>query len=424
MRVLLFDDAVAAEWMPFSLTRPIGELLFGAHTFRERAVRLFGSCAGNVASPELLGFDEPGAAPVLDASDLTASGPTLFLCSRAVVDWNVRFDPGRPGPIRVAGDVVGCFLPEGMPPAEFFAQPGALDSSGVASDAIGLDAWREVAAASGYDLPGRVLHNVWDLIALNAEQIETDFEAAASRSPRSTPALPGVHVIGGTAARVRLAANATVEPGVVFDVSSGPIWLEDGVSVRAFTRVQGPLFAGPGSALLGGAVTAVSVGPVCKVHGEIEESVILGYSNKAHDGFLGHAYLGRWVNLGALTTNSDLKNNYGTIRVWTPSGETDTGHIKIGCLLGDHVKTGIGVMLNTGTVVGAGSSIFGAVQPPKHVPPFRWGSGDSLVDYELARFLDTAKTVMARRQIDLSDGQASLLRRAWQRAKAESGEAP
>jgi UDP-N-acetylglucosamine diphosphorylase / glucose-1-phosphate thymidylyltransferase / UDP-N-acetylgalactosamine diphosphorylase / glucosamine-1-phosphate N-acetyltransferase / galactosamine-1-phosphate N-acetyltransferase len=91
----------------------------------------------------------------------------------------------------------------------------------------------------------------------------------------------------------------------------------------------------------------------------VEETVVLGYSNKAHDGFLGHAYLGRWVNLGALTTNSDLKNNYGTIRMWTPGGETDTGLIKLGCLLGDYVKTGIGALLNTGTVVGAGSNLFG-----------------------------------------------------------------
>jgi UDP-N-acetylglucosamine diphosphorylase/glucosamine-1-phosphate N-acetyltransferase len=157
------------------------------------------------------------------------------------------------------------------------------------------------------------------------------------------------------------------------------------------------------------------------VHGEIEDSVVLGYSNKAHDGFLGHAYLGRWVNLGALTTNSDLKNNYGPIRVWTPRGEVDTGLTKLGCMLGDHVKTGIGVMLNTGTVIGAGSNVFGAVQPPKYVPPFRWGSGNALEAYGLDRFLGTARTVMERRGVQMSEGMAGVLARAAGAAEARSG---
>jgi UDP-N-acetylglucosamine diphosphorylase/glucosamine-1-phosphate N-acetyltransferase len=409
MRVVLFDDERARDWMPFALTRPVGELLFGAYTFRERAVRLFGSCAGHVTAEDLAGFEEPGAAPVIAPEDAASSSPTLYLSARAVIDWNVRFDPGRPGVVRVGGVVAGCFLTTGSPPDEFFERPAEFQMP--TDDARG---------ARGYDLPGVVLENVWDLIALNDEQIAKDFEATRSRA--ASPELPGgVHVIGEAEGRIRLAANVTIEPGVVLDVSSGPIWLDDNVTVRAFSRVQGPVFVAKDSTLLGGPYTAVSIGPVCKIHGEIEESIVLGYSNKAHDGFLGHAYLGKWVNLGALTTNSDLKNNYGTIRLWTPRGDTDTGQIKIGCLLGDHVKTGIGVMLNTGTVVGAGSNIFGTVQPPKYVPPFQWGSGDSLIDYDLDRFLDTAKTVMARRKIALGDGQVSLLRRAWQRARTISG---
>jgi UDP-N-acetylglucosamine diphosphorylase/glucosamine-1-phosphate N-acetyltransferase len=169
--------------------------------------------------------------------------------------------------------------------------------------------------------------------------------------------------------------------------------------------------------VLGGSCADISVGPVCKVHGELEACVILGYTNKAHDGFLGHAMLGCWVNLGALTTNSDLKNNYGTIRMWTPAGEVDTGEQKLGCFLGDHVKTGIGLMLNTGTVVGAGSNLFGAIQPPKYVPPFRWGSGERLVPYELDRFLDTARAVLKRRGVALDDRMRAMLERAWQRAQ-------
>jgi UDP-N-acetylglucosamine diphosphorylase/glucosamine-1-phosphate N-acetyltransferase len=146
----------------------------------------------------------------------------------------------------------------------------------------------------------------------------------------------------------------------------------------------------------------------------VEESVILAYSNKAHDGFLGHAYVGRWVNLGAFTTNSDLKNNYGTVRVGAADGPMETGLMKVGCFLGDHVKTGIGTYLNTGTVVGAGSNVFGGAMPPTWIPPFSWGSGRELVEYRLEAFLEVAARVMERREVELDSGTTDVLRKAWE----------
>ncbi|MEX2608430.1 MAG: hypothetical protein WEA24_00680, partial [Gemmatimonadota bacterium] len=181
--------------------------------------------------------------------------------------------------------------------------------------------------------------------------------------------------------------------------------------------LAGPAYVGPGSTLLGGSFAAVSIGPACKVRGEVEESVILGHSNKAHDGFLGHAYLGRWVNLGALTTNSDLKNNYGTVRMWTPDGQADTGQMKLGCLLGDHVKTAIGTMLNTGTVAGVGANLFGGM-PPKYVPPFTWGAAADAGPYDIERFLPVAEKAMARRDIPLADGMRTILRGLFERRDA------
>ena len=144
---------------------------------------------------------------------------------------------------------------------------------------------------------------------------------------------------------------------------------------------------------------------------------MLGHTNKAHDGFLGHAYLGKWVNLGAMTTNSDLKNNYRPVRVWTPSGVTDTGHNKVGCFLGDHVKTGIGMLLNTGTVVGAGANLYGSVMPPSYVEPFSWGQGDDLTEYRLAEFVDTARAAMARRGVDLDERGQQFLEACWRKGR-------
>jgi len=189
--------------------------------------------------------------------------------------------------------------------------------------------------------------------------------------------------------------------------------------VRAFTRLCGPAYIGRDSHLLGGSVECVSIGAVCRIRGEISSTVCLGYTNKQHDGHMGHAYLGRWVNLGAETTNSDLKNNYGPVRIWTPSGEQDSGEVKLGCLLGDHVKTGIGLLLNTGTVVGAGSNLYGAEMPPKFVPPFSWGTGEQLVEYRLDKFLEVAERAMARRNVQISESTRTQLGHAFDEGRLQ-----
>jgi UDP-N-acetylglucosamine diphosphorylase / glucose-1-phosphate thymidylyltransferase / UDP-N-acetylgalactosamine diphosphorylase / glucosamine-1-phosphate N-acetyltransferase / galactosamine-1-phosphate N-acetyltransferase len=399
VKLYLYDDDVARGWQPFALTRPVGELLFGAHTFRSRAEHLFGvRCAGHITAAHLAGFAEPDAAPVVDLSEVKTAAPRLFLSSRAVLNWPHRFQvPDQPAVLRTGADVVGWYAPAGTPTpsAQWFAEPDAL-------------------AERVIDMDGRQLLHVWDLVSENPAQVLRDFEARQPREGIEDVERAGqFQAIGYRARLLHLGAGVTIEPNVVLDFTDGPIWLEDGVTVRACTRLAGPAYVGRNSTLLGGPYTAVSIGPVCKVHGEVEETVVLGYSNKAHDGFLGHAYLGRWVNLGAMTTNSDLKNNYGTIRMWTPGGETDTGLIKLGCLLGDYVKTGIGSLLNTGTVVGAGSNLFGSAMPPKYVPPFSWGTGSELVAFDREKFVDLTATVMERRDLALPDSMREMLLRSW-----------
>lgn len=419
VKLYVFDDAVARTWQPFALTRPIGEMLFGAHTFRARAELLLGvRCAGLITADHLHGFDEPDAAPITSLADVATDVPRVFISSRAVVDWNaLRALPAGTALLRAGDHVIGCTLPAGAanPPGQWIDTP-APDGSQVV------------------DVEARVLQNVWDLVSENPAQITRDHEAGtyvprgvagtsvAGNSPEEDGyALPeGCDAIGYAEGMLRLGADVTIEPNVVLDFSHGPIHLDDGVTVRAFTRLAGPAYVGRGSTLLGGPYEAVSIGPVCRVHGEIEESVVLGYANKAHDGFLGHAYLGRWVNLGALTTNSDLKNNYGTIRMWTPEGERDTGLIKLGCLLGDHVKTGIGALINTGTVIGAGSNLYGTEMPPKYVPPFSWGSGADLSEYDVEKFLAVTDRVMGRRKLSLSDAMRDVLARAWELGRSGS----
>lgn len=403
----LFDDARARAWEPFALTRPAGELLFGALTPRARAERVLGlRCVGHVVADHLEGFAEDGAPPVVPAGEIPDDRPRVFLSARAVPAWEAMGDwmevldrPGRAACLKMAGRCVGWFAPAGTPgpDATFFDDPEGAISTGRQGPAIEVD--------------GRLLDRVWELALDTPDQLGRDIPRLA---PHPTDELPaGVYRVGD--GNISLGAGVRVEPGVVLDATAGPIWLDRGVTVRAFTRLAGPAYIGPGSTLLGGAVEAVSTGPVCKLRGELAESVCLGYVNKAHDGHIGHAYLGRWVNLGAGTTNSDLKNNYGSIRVWTPDGLADTGRIKLGCLLGDHVKTGIGLLLDTGTVVGAGSNLFGAAMPPKWVPPFRWGSGRETTAFKLDKFLEVALRAMERRNVTLSGEQREQLRAAWRR---------
>lgn len=273
-----------------------------------------------------------------------------------------------------------------------------------------MDEPRPLEGSAEISLEGRLLEAPWELMQENAEQLRQDIPTFFRGYAEER--MEGCHVLGN--GFLSVGKDVTVEPGSVFDLSGGPIRLSDGVTVRAHTRLAGPAYVGPGSTLLGGVLSKISVGPVCKLRGEVECSLVLGYSNKAHDGFLGHAYLGRWVNLGAFTTNSDLKNNYGSVRVGSPGGPVDTGLMKVGCFLGDHVKTGIGTLLNTGTVVGAGSNLFGGAMPPTWVPPFSWGMGADLVEFRLEKCLEVAARAMGRRGVELTPGMEDLIRRAWE----------
>ncbi|HQV31343.1 MAG TPA: hypothetical protein PKV71_05675, partial [Calditrichia bacterium] len=160
-----------------------------------------------------------------------------------------------------------------------------------------------------------------------------------------------------------------------------------------------------------------TIGPVCKVGGEVEGCIIHGYSNKQHDGFLGHAYLGEWVNLGADTNNSDLKNNYGNVTVQLNGHSIDTRERFVGLMMGDHSKTGINCMLNTGTIVGGSCNIYGAGLPPKFVPSFSWGSAEGLSRYNFEKAKALAATVMGRRKVDFDAYQEQLFEGARELAR-------
>lgn len=418
----LFDDARARRWEPFALTRPAAELVFGSLRLWERAARAWGmEYRGHLAAAHLAGFREDEGPGALAASDVDERAHRILVSSRAVVRSRLRELPPVAAELYIGGARVGWSLPAGIPlphPRDL-ADPAAAPRTG-----------------ARLELDGFVLEQVWELLARAPAQLREDLEdgmftppvsAAAGTAdgrkaggapgngppiPSSRSSLPpGTHLLGD--GLLALGPGAAVEPGVMLDTGPGPIVLGEGVRVSGPARLEGPLYVGPGSTILGGRVCASYAGPACRIRGDIEKSVLLGYDNKTHGGFLGRSYLGRWVNLGAMTTNSDLRNDYRDVKVRTGEGAVSSGLTKLGCLVGDHVKTGIGTLLNTGAVIGAGCNLFGAAVPTSHLPPFRWGATPEAPPFRLDRFLDTAAHVMSRRGVRLTPEMRAVLERAW-----------
>ncbi len=250
----------------------------------------------------------------------------------------------------------------------------------------------------------------WELVLANPEQLPKDFAAAARNGIEGTVEQP--NAIRGSKKDIYIAPGATVHPMVVLDAEHGPIYIDEDAEIHPFTRIEGPCYIGEKSILLGAKCReGNSIGPVCRIGGEIEESIIHGYSNKYHDGFLGHAYVGEWVNLGAMTTNSDLKNDYSSVSVIL-DGKTpiDTGSTKVGSLIGDHTKTSIGVLFNTGAYVGAMALIMATAKPlSKFIPSFAWLlDGVVTKGFGKGKLYATARAAMPRRGCEWTEAEEQM----------------
>jgi UDP-N-acetylglucosamine diphosphorylase / glucose-1-phosphate thymidylyltransferase / UDP-N-acetylgalactosamine diphosphorylase / glucosamine-1-phosphate N-acetyltransferase / galactosamine-1-phosphate N-acetyltransferase len=263
------------------------------------------------------------------------------------------------------------------------------------------------------EVAANVIHYPWDLVSNNGAQLISDFNLLTSKVDGSKikgKVYPGAHLLNED--KIFIDEGAKIKPGVVLDAESGPIYIGKEAKIFPNAVIEGPAFIGSKSAIKIGAkiYENTSIGEVCKVGGEVEESIIHSYSNKQHDGFLGHAYLGMWVNLGADTNNSDLKNNYGSVKVMINGEQVDSGSMFVGLTMGDHSKAAINTMFNTGTVVGVSSNVFGAGFPKKYVPSFAWGGSESMTSYDIEKALDVARRVMARRKIKLTEVEEKVFR--------------
>lgn len=395
----LYDDEQARRFEPFALTRPGGELRVGAELIRRRWEMAFGITAvGFISAPHLDSFEEldaPAAAlDIIPAGSIIANSR----CASALVTAEPHAEAWSCG-----GEIAAVRLKRDVPASTFEAGIRKLGS--LAPPAAPLAKMR-----------GWWMREVWDPIATLTTMLTDDIEHIGMMLRLRQDPPRGSIVVGNHSVFVE--DGAIVEPFCVLDATNGPILVRESATVQAYTRLVGPAYVGRKSAVVGERVGPVSIGEVCKIHGEVSNTIFVGHANKGHEGFVGHSYLGRWVNLGAGTTTSNLKNTYGAVGLWTPQGIRDTGQQFLGTLFGDHAKTGIGTHFNTGTVVGAGANVYGAVMPPKFVPPFAWGDGEPYDEFAADKVLLVAERMMARRHVKLGEKGRNQLLKAHALAKA------
>lgn len=412
--LVLFEDDRAGLFEPVALTRSVARLRVGLWTHQERWSRLFPERgAGVVVRGALVDLeralgdwahvnDVPAMDTLFVAAALGPHGPWVdrlrgLPAGRALVAQGrlvgIRVGPGEASRIGAAlAESVGKgLMPVGEDDAAFFAA------------GLGLQV---------EEIPGTVPQTLVDLMAINADTITSDFDAYEALLPPPDPnRFPGVHFLDPE--RIRLAEGIRLDPGVVLDAREGPILLGPDTQVHAASVIVGPVVTGAAVLVkpISRVADGVSLGPVTRVGGELHATIVQGFSNKQHDGFLGHSYVGCWVNLGAATDTSDLKNDYGTVRIVLAGREVDTGRTGVGSLLGDHVKTAIHTRLNTGTVVGPSSNVFGDGIPSRAIAPFSWGGGNDWVEYRADKAMQVAARVMERRHRTLDPAEEALLRR-------------
>jgi len=413
-RICLFEDQFYRRLLPLVYTRPAYDLRCGMLTLREKVgkrypgVRLSLHSRGYLA--DLLREENPGTA----VNRIEGQG-CLFLNGRIVASEEFARNVPLEGPdmLYVAGEMLIAARVSGKLLDAFRA--GLPES-------LGISAFPGVPKT---DLPVKTVSYPWDLVNFNGAEIVADFALMApEKSGRMRGNVyEGAHLVNP--GNIVIGEGAKVKPGVVLDGETGPIWIGENVTVFPNAVIEGPAYIGNRSMIKVGAkiYENTSIGPVCKVGGEVEGAIIHSFSNKQHDGFLGHAYLGMWVNLGADTNNSDLKNNYGNVKLVIDGETVDSGSMFMGLVMGDHSKSSINSMFNTGTVVGVSSNVFGSGFPPKSVPSFAWGGAEEIKTYDLERALDVARRVMGRRKIVLSAAGENVLRTVFDLTKKERGQA-
>lgn len=398
--ILLAEPESVANLYPFSLLHCAWEVRCGALKLYEKFEKRFpenplyfigrGAHLQSFISRTLPETQE------FPTGNLLVVNATLILTSGIVriLESKLQFKPDIPR-IFTANDIPFAYY---IPSGEVPFQPRSCFFEGFEQHPI-------LTSAKSYEVEANFVAYLWDAIEYNGMAIREDAQLFSDYEPLQSSPQAGVYVENPDG--VLAAENSSISPGVVLDATDGPIILGKNVRIMAQATIVGPCAIGDNSIIKIGAkiYQNSTIGPSCKVGGEVENSILHAYSNKQHDGYLGHSYLGEWVNLGADTNTSDLKNTYGDISIQLNGNKVDTGRMFLGLLCGDHTKSGINTMFTTGTVAGIFANIYGAEYQPAAIGSFTWGT---TARYEQEKAFDVARIVMQRRNCTPTDEEIEL----------------
>ncbi|MEM6517184.1 MAG: GlmU family protein [Bacteroidota bacterium] len=386
MNYILFDGPARSNLLPFTFTRPVAEIRVGILTIREKWEKLLGYTTTTITEDYL---SEKFPLVELDENILINAS---FLPNEELINLIKNLNENQA--IFKNGDIIAFFANEGQDDIDF-------------SQFKIIEFENEVVK----------IENTWDIFLKNGQAIEADFELL-TKNRTSEPIPPSNNILGGS--------QIFIEPGAKLEFTtlnalSGSIYIGKNAEVMEGSVIRGPFALCDNSTVKLGAKIygPTTIGPHSKVGGEVNNSVLFGFSNKGHDGFLGNSVLGEWCNLGADTNNSNLKNNYAEVRLWSYETENfaKTGLQFCGLMMGDHSKCGINTMFNTGTVIGVSANIFGSGFPRNFVPSFSWGGSSGFSTYLTKKAFEVAKVVMKRRNIDFSKEDEAILLAVFEETK-------
>ena len=358
--IIIYEDESYRNFLPLTWTRPVYDLRCGINTMAEKIIRQYPkvealySCRYYLPGKKLMKFEKG-----------------LFI--------NGRLLPPS-------------FMARKIPlqgPDEVFMAGGER----VAVRAVTKNFEEAKKKGKVTKMKCEILKTLWDLLKSNGQQILEDKKYLAFSLKRK------IHksVVFYNPRAIIIDQGAEIEANAVLDARTGPIYIGKGAIIRPFTYLRGPL----------------TIGPMCRIGGEVSASIFHGYGNKQHYGFIGDSYIGEWVNLGAGTTNSNLKNNYGTVKVIVDGKKVDSQEQFLGCFIGDHAKIGIGTLITTGVTIGVAANIFGGGVTPKQVPSFSWGANAKT---QIEKALETIKKVVQRRGQELSEESEKLYKYLYKHA--------
>ncbi|HKK87336.1 MAG TPA: GlmU family protein [Saprospiraceae bacterium] len=383
--LILFDDEKRDAFLPLVWTRPLSELRLGINTIREKWERIYG-CTASFLTQEYLSAKFP-----LKITEDNLLINSRYLPNEYLISLLRMLELNQA--IMSDNDLVAVRLTKKR-----------------LSDVIEDE---DIESLDGMDIDSalfRYIEKPWQLFLQNGLEIENDMNEI--KKTQSTQDLPDGNQLIGDAKHLFIEEGVQIQ-GATLNTTTGPIYLGKGSEVMEGSLIRGPFaLLDHGVVKMGAKVYgATTVGPHSKIGGEVNNSVILGYSNKGHDGFLGNSLIGEWCNIGADTNNSNLKNNYGEVKLWSYVTQRfePTGQQFLGLVMGDHSKCGINTMFNTGTAIGVATNVFGGGFPRNFIPSFSWGGSGGYSTHRLEKAAETAEIMMDRRQMTFSEEDRKIL---------------